>query len=85
MPIHSNQAVAEERNRLSVHTQEKPVPSSPHEDCDNFGTSVTKPGRYARFGKTKVGTPAPKHRALSDTRVTLAGFAGCARQTQKVA
>jgi transposase-like protein len=57
MPIRSNQAVAEERNRLSAYTLDKPAPSCPHEDCDHFGTPVTEPGCYARFGTTKVGTP----------------------------
>ena len=57
MPPRSNQAIADERNRLSAHAQEKPAASCPHEDCDNFGSPVTEQGLYARFGKTRFGTP----------------------------
>lgn len=57
MPIRNNLAILEELARLTAHTQDKPAPSCPHEDCDNFGSPVTEAGLYARFGKTKVGTP----------------------------
>lgn len=57
MPVRSNQAVVEELHRLSAHMHGKPAPSCANGDCANFGVPVTEKGRYARFGKTKVGTP----------------------------
>lgn len=57
MPIRSNHSIAEERNRFIAAIQGKQLPSCQQEDCDNFGSPVTELGLYARFGKTKAGTP----------------------------
>ena len=57
MPIRSNQAVVEERNRLGAYMQGKAVAFCTVEDCNNFGVLVTTPGAYSRFGKTRAGTP----------------------------
>lgn len=57
MPIRSNQAVVEERNRLGAYMRGKSVAYCLDEDCANFGVLVTTPGAYARFGKTRAGTP----------------------------
>jgi transposase-like protein len=57
MPVRSNQAVVEELQRLSAHMRGKPASSCPNDDCANVGKPVTEKGLYARFGKTKVGTP----------------------------
>jgi transposase-like protein len=56
-PLRSNEAIAEEVKRLSGHIYDAPVLSCPNDECDNFGTPVTEPGLYARFGKTPFGTP----------------------------
>jgi transposase-like protein len=71
-PVRSNAAVAEEFARLSAHIFDKPVPSCPHEDCDNYGSPVTEPGLYARNGKTPSGTPRWR---CNSCRKTFAGIA----------
>lgn len=57
MPIRNNQGILEEVQRFCAPSEGKPSPSCPNEDCDNFGSPVTEHGLYARFGKTKAGTP----------------------------
>lgn len=67
MPIRSNSAVVEELERLSTHMRGGPVPSCPNEGCDNYGSPVTEAGLYARFGKTKAGTPGWRCNACRKT------------------
>lgn len=57
MPIRSNQGVVEEVGRLASYLRQGPQSSCPAEECENFGVPVVVEGRYARFGKTKAGTP----------------------------
>lgn len=71
-PIRSNAGIAEEFHRLSAHIFDRPGPSCPHEDCDNYGSPVTEPGLYARNGKTPSGTPRWRCNAC---RKTFAGTA----------
>lgn len=57
MPIRSNQGVVEEVSRLADYLRQQSQPSCPVEGCENYGVPIAVDGRYARFGKTKAGTP----------------------------
>lgn len=57
MPIRSNQGVAEEVSRLAAYLRQEPSPACSVDGCENFGAPVVVEGKYARFGKTKAGTP----------------------------
>jgi len=66
-PVRSNLGIVEERARLCAPMTGKPAPSCPVEACSNYGISVSTPGSYARFGKTKVGTPRWRCNACKKT------------------
>lgn len=56
-PVRSNKAIVEELHRIRSVTAADPSVSCPSPECENHGVPTTESGRYARFGKTKVGTP----------------------------
>lgn len=56
-PVRSNEAILEELRRVSSISAGCSSASCPSPECDNHDVPVTEPGRYARFGKTKVGSP----------------------------
>lgn len=67
-PLRSNAGIAEELLRIGGHLTGEPTGATcPNEDCENHGFSVAEPGRYARFGKTKVGTPRWRCNACKKT------------------
>jgi transposase-like protein len=56
-PMRSNEAVVEELLRVSAHMFGKRVPACPNDGCTNHLVPVTEVGHYAKFGKTRFGTP----------------------------
>ncbi|MFL6678824.1 MAG: hypothetical protein ACJ8IK_10825 [Burkholderiaceae bacterium] len=56
-PMRSNQAVVEELLRVSAPMFGKRVASCTNDECANHLVPVTEAGRYAKFGKTRFGTP----------------------------
>jgi transposase-like protein len=56
-PVRSNKAIVEELHRIGNASADQSLTSCPSPDCENHGVPLWEPGRYARFGKTKAGTP----------------------------
>lgn len=79
-PLRSNEAVAQELNRLSAHIFDVTALCCPHETCSNHTAPVTNPGSYVRNGKTPSGTPRWR---CNICRKTFAGTAAPTARQRK--